>query len=129
MADVTYTTTCVNLEPASRTCHLTGQSCPFAPGKESDCADCRYLAKVVVPPDEFHVLVDEHHRPKPGKFAVKRCRAYELHEAAGVHVSALLCGPTPVSLMHAMELSKDAVNLSTPEEATIRWINGKFVPA
>src|SRR4051812_20118457 len=111
MADVTFTTTCVNLEAGLRVCHLTGKACAVAAGKESECADCRYLAKVVVPPDEFHVLVDTEGRPKAGRFAVKRCRAYEVHEAAGVHISALLCGPTPVSLMQAMELGKDVVNL------------------
>jgi hypothetical protein len=129
MADVTFTRSCVNADPITRTCHLTGNPCPLAPEREHECADCRYLAKVTCPPDEFHILVDADNHPKPGRFALKRCRDIEIHEAAGVHISNLLACETPRSLLHATRLTPDTVNFTTPEDATLRWTNGRFIPA
>jgi hypothetical protein len=128
MADVTFTNSCINVDPASRQCHLSGQTCPFSPSQESQCTDCRFLAKITCPPDEFHVLIDAWQRPRPGKFAIKRCRTIEVHEAAGVHVTNLLTCESERSLLHATPLSSDTVQLSTPEDATLRWHAGRFIP-
>jgi hypothetical protein len=129
MADVTYTRSCVNIDPSTRTCHLTGQPCPMSPAREHECADCRYLAKVTCPPDEFHILVDANNQPKPGRFALKRCRTIELHQAAGVHITNLLACESSRSLLHATQLTTEIINFTTDDDATLRWTNGRFIPA
>src|SRR4051794_33892818 len=90
MADVTVSSVCASFDPSTHTCCCTGERCPLSADQHPACPKATFPAKVVLAPDEFHVLLDSNGRPSYGTLRVKACRDWQAHRGAGVHVNSIL---------------------------------------
>jgi hypothetical protein len=130
MTDVEIEPSCSTYDAKTGKCRLMGWSCPFASSGFTDCGQCTRLAKVRMPPDEFHVLLDRNNKPTAGYVPLTRCRVTDLHPGAGVHVNLIMqtTGTEPV-----LDLQTHADGTVTlrcnHSDAAVTWRDGQFEPA
>ena len=132
MADVTHSTTCSSFDPATRTCRLSGANCPHAQTQDfAACPDATFVARVSMPPDQFHVLLNANHEPALGTLQIVRCRRPEFHHhAAGVHVNVILETVGDEALLTATWHLDGSVEYHCPTtDVRFLYRNGKFIPA
>jgi hypothetical protein len=130
-ADVTHSTTCSSYDPAARACHLSGATCPHAARQDfAACPDATFVARVSMPPDQFHVLLNANHQPALGTLQIVRCRRPEFHHhAAGVHVNVILETVGDQALLTAAWQLDGSVEYHCPTtDVRFLWRNGRFIP-
>jgi hypothetical protein len=131
MADVTHSTTCSSFNPDTGACQLNGAPCPFAARKQfTACPDATFVARVSMPPDQFHVLLNADHEPALGTLQIVRCRRPEFHHhAAGVHVNVILETVGDEALLTANWRLDGSVEYHCPTtDVRLLYRNGKFIP-
>lgn len=128
MADTTISNQCSSFDAPTGRCYVTGAACPFR-RDFAQCPDCSFVARVVMAPDEFQVLLNGEHRPTLGTLKVVRCRTPEIHRhVAGVCTSALFSAAGDDAFLD-VTWGEDHVDYSCPHEGVaFRWKDGRFMP-